>query len=422
MPSGLIALALGGFGIGLTEFLIAGLLPQVASSFAVSEAAAGWLISGYALSVAVGAIALTAATARLPRKHILVGLVALFVIGNLLSAVAPNYQVMLLGRIVAALCHGSFFGIGSLVARSLVAPEKKSQAVAIMFAGLTVANVLGVPFGALVGERWGWRAAFWAVTAIGLLALAGIAALVPARADQARPVAEAAKTTAVGATEVGATDVGTTAVEAERIPPSGLVQQLRAFRSWQVWLTLVATALSYGGMFGAFSYIAYTFTEVSGFAPADVAWLLMVYGIGLVVGNLVGGRAADRDRDRALVLALLGLALTLALFGLLAKSATASVVLVFLMGVTGFASVPGMITRVTDFAHGAALAASANVSASNVGNALGAWLGGLAISAGLGYTAPLYVGAGIVLMSVAVMVVAAQRARSSRAADRVPAR
>jgi DHA1 family inner membrane transport protein len=421
MPSGLIALALGGFGIGLTEFLIAGLLPQVASSFAVSEAAAGWLISGYALSVAVGAIALTAATARLPRKHILVGLVALFVIGNLLSAVAPNYQVMLLGRIVAALCHGSFFGIGSLVARSLVAPERKSQAVAIMFAGLTVANVLGVPFGALVGERWGWRAAFWAVTAIGLLALAGIAALVPARADQARPVAEAAKTTAVGATEVGATDVGTTAVGAERIPPSGLVQQLRAFRSWQVWLTLVATALSYGGMFGAFSYIAYTFTEVSGFAPADVAWLLMVYGIGLVVGNLVGGRAADRDRDRALVLALLGLALTLALFGLLAKSATASVVLVFLMGVTGFASVPGMITRVTDFAHGAALAASANVSASNVGNALGAWLGGLAISAGLGYTAPLYVGAGIVLMSVAVMVVAAQRARSSRAADRVPA-
>ncbi|MFF7044804.1 MFS transporter [Streptomyces massasporeus] len=407
MPSGLIALALGGFGIGLTEFLIAGLLPQVASSFAVSEAAAGWLISGYALSVAVGAIALTAVTARLPRKHILVGLVALFVIGNLLSAVAPNYQVMLLGRIVAALCHGSFFGIGSLVARSLVAPEKKSQAVAVMFAGLTVANVLGVPFGALVGERWGWRAAFWAVTAIGLLALAGIAALVPSWAGRVRPTAEAEQSAGAGA---------------ERIPPGGLAQQLRAFRSWQVWLTLVATALSYGGMFGAFSYIAYTFTEVSGFASEDVAWLLMVYGVGLVVGNLVGGRAADRDRDRALVLALFGLALTLALFGLLAESGTASVVLVFLMGVTGFASVPGMITRVTDFAHGAALAASANVSASNVGNALGAWLGGVAISAGLGYTAPLYVGAGIVLMSVAVMAVAAQRARSSQATDRVPAR
>ncbi|MGW0471429.1 MFS transporter [Streptomyces coeruleorubidus] len=411
MPSGLVALALGGFGIGLTEFLIAGLLPQVASGFAVSEAAAGWLISGYALSVAVGAIALTAATARLPRKQVLLGLVALFVVGNLLSAIAPNYPVMLLGRIVAALCHGSFFGIGSLVARSLVAPEKKSQAVAIMFAGLTVANVLGVPFGALVGERWGWRAAFWAVTAIGVLALAGIAALVPAWAGRVRPATGTDPVPGRPAAEGG---------EADPAPPSGLRAQLRAFRSWQVWLTLTATALSYGGMFGAFSYIAYTFTEVSGFAPADVAWLLMVYGVGLVVGNLVGGRAADRDRDRALVLALSGLTLTLALFGLLAGSATASVVLVFVMGVTGFASVPGMITRVTDYAHGAALAASANVSASNVGNALGAWLGGLAITAGLGYTSPLYVGAGIALLSTVVMVIATRRAGTPRVVDRAP--
>ncbi|WP_316768476.1 MFS transporter [Streptomyces sasae] len=382
MPSGLVALALGGFGIGLTEFLIAGLLPQVASDFAVSEATAGRLISGYALSVAVGAILLTAATARLPRKQVLVGLVALFVIGNLLSAIAPSYSVMLLGRIVAALCHGSFFGIGSLVAGSLVAPERKSRAVAVMFAGLTVANVLGVPFGALVGERWGWRAAFWAVTAIGVLALAGIVALVPGRAG-----------TVTGA---GA--------------PTGLRDQLRAFRSSQVWLTLTATALGYGGMFGAFSYLAYTLTEVSGFSSADVAWLLMVYGVGLVVGNLIGGRAADRARDRTLVLSSLGLTVTLAAFGLLAASAVASVILVFLMGVAGFAGVPGMITRVTDAAHGAALAASANVSASNVGNALGAWLGGLAISAGLGYTAPLYTGAAIALASVVVMLVAARRA------------
>ncbi|WP_406215471.1 MFS transporter [Streptomyces canus] len=389
MPSGLVALAVGGFGIGLTEFLIAGLLPQVAASFAVSEAAAGRLISGYALSVAVGAIALTAATARLPRKHVLIGLVVLFVLGNLLSAIAPSYPVMLLGRIVAALCHGSFFGIGSLVARSLVAPERKSRAVAVMFAGLTVANVLGVPFGALVGERWGWRAAFWAVTVIGLLALAGIVAFVPSRAGQTPPTT-----------------------------PTGLRAQLGAFRSGQVWLTLVATALGYGGMFGAFSYIAYTFTEVGGFSSADVAWLLMVYGVGLVVGNLIGGRAADHDRDRALVLALTGLTVTLAVFGLLATSATASVVLVFLMGVFGFAGVPGMITRVTDYAHGAALAASANVSASNIGNALGAWAGGLAITAGLGYTAPLYVGAGIVLISVLVMTVAAHRARPAGRQDR----
>lgn len=389
MPSGLVALALGGFGIGLTEFLIAGLLPQVASSFAVSEAAAGRLISGYALSVAIGAVALTAATARLPRKQVLVGLLVLFVIGNLLSAVAPSYPVMMLGRIVAALCHGSFFGIGSLVARDMVAPERKSRAVAVMFAGLTVANVLGVPFGALVGERWGWRAAFWAVTAIGVLALAGIVTLVPGRVDPALP---------------------------PTAPPAGLRAQLRAFWSWQVWLTLAATALGYGGMFGAFSYIAYTFTEVGGFSSADVAWLLMVYGVGLVVGNLIGGRAADHDRDRTLVLSLLALTVTLAAFGLLADSTLASVILVFLLGLTGFAPVPGLITRVTDHAHGAALAAGANVSASNIGNALGAWLGGLAITAGYGYTAPLYVGAAIVLTATAVMTVAACAAGTGRAA------
>ncbi|GHH15028.1 MFS transporter [Streptomyces lanatus] len=382
-PAGLIALALGGFGIGLTEFLIAGLLPQVARSFAVSEAAAGRLISGYALSVAIGAIALTAATTRLPHKVTLVGLLALFVIGNLLSAVAPGYAVMMLGRIVAALCHGSFFGIGSLVARSLVAPERKSRAVAVMFAGLTVANVLGVPFGAWVGERWGWRAAFWAVTAIGVLALAGIVALVP------------------GPTRLPAS------------PPSGVRAQLRTFRSTQVWLTLTATALGYGGMFGAFTYIAYTFTEVGGFSATDVPWLLMVYGMGLVVGNAIGGRAADHDRDRALVLSLLGLALVLAAFGLLAHNAVASVALTFLMGVTGFAAVPGLITRVTDAAHGAALAAGANVSASNIGNALGAWLGGTALTTGLGYTAPLHVGAGLALAAVAVMGVAACRERAA---------
>uniref|UniRef100_UPI003A877DEC MFS transporter n=1 Tax=Streptomyces sp. Agncl-13 TaxID=3400628 RepID=UPI003A877DEC len=336
---GLIALALGGFGIGLTEFVIAGLLPQVSRSLHVSTAAAGWLISGYALTVAVGAIAVTAATAGLPQKPVLVGLVALFVVGNLLSALAPGYGVMMLGRVVAALCHGSFFGIGSLVARRLVPPERASRAVATMFAGLTVANVLGVPFGALVGERWGWRATFWAITAIGTVALAAIAVLVPAWA---------------GATE-GRADLRT---------------QVRAFRSTQVWLTLTATALGYGGMFGAFSYLAYTFTRVTGFSTTDVAWLLVVYGTGLVVGNIAGGRGADHNRDATLVLSLAGLAITLTVFGLLASSRPASVILVFLLGVFGFATVPGMITRVTDAAGGVPLAASANVSASNVGNAV----------------------------------------------------
>ncbi|WP_425842000.1 MFS transporter [Streptomyces fractus] len=384
MPAGLVALALGGFGIGLTEFVIAGLLPQVSRGLDVSEVAAGWLISGYALSVAIGAILLTAATTRIHRKTVLVGLTVLFVLGNLLSAVAPTYAVALLGRIVAALCHGSFFGIGSLVARRMVAPERASRAVAVMFAGLTVANVLGVPFGALVGERFGWRATFWAITGIGVAAVAALAVWVPAAA-------------------------GT--VEEARRAEGGLRPQVRAFRSRQVWLTLAATALGYGGMFGAFSYIAYTFTEVTGFADTTIAWLLIVYGCGLVLGNIGGGRASDLARDRTLLVALAGLAATLTLFGLLAHSRIASVVLVFLMGVFGFAAVPGMITRVTDAAGGAPLAASANVSASNVGNALGAWLGGLAIGAGLGYTAPLYVGAAIAALGLAVMAVAARDGR-----------
>ncbi|MFI5469268.1 MFS transporter [Streptomyces cacaoi] len=390
MPAGLVALALGSFGIGLTEFVIAGLLPQVGRSLAVSEAAAGWLISGYALTVAVGAIVVTAATAGLPRKAVLTGLVALFVVGNLLSAVAPNYPLMMLGRVVAALCHGTFFGIGSLVARRMVAPERASRAVAVMFAGLTVANVLGVPFGALVGERWGWRATFWAITGIGVVAAVAIAVLVPGWAGAAdRPHPSEGSGPATGRADE-------------------LRSQLRAFRSTQVRLTLAATALGYGGMFGAFSYLAYTFTRVTGFSSTDVAWLLVVYGSGLVVGNIVGGRAADRNRDLTLIASLAGLAVTLTGFGLLAANPAASVVLVFLTGLFGFASVPGMITRVTDHARGVPLAAGANVSASNIGNALGAWLGGFAISAGLGYRAPLYAGAAIVLSGLAVMIVAAR--------------
>jgi DHA1 family inner membrane transport protein len=296
---------------------------------------------------------------------------------------------MLLGRVVAALCHGSFFGIGSLVARRMVVPERASRAVAVMFAGLTVANVLGVPFGALVGERWGWRATFWAIICIGVVAAVAVAVLVPGWAGAVSGPHSAEHQ------PHSAKDPDTVTSRVD-----GLRTQLRAFRSGQVWLTLAVTALGYGGMFGAFSYLAYTFTRVTDFSSTDVAWLLVVYGSGLVIGNMVGGRAADRNRDLTVIASLAGLTVTLTMFGLLAASPTASVVLVFLMGLFGFASVPGLITRVTDHARGVPLAAGANVSASNIGNALGAWLGGFAISAGLGYTAPLYVGAGIVLAKV----------------------
>lgn len=375
MPIGLLALALGGFGIGLTEFVIAGLLPEVATSFGVDEATAGWLISGYALAVAVGALGLTVAVTRLPRKPVLLGLLVLFVLGNLVSALAPTYEVMMLGRVLAALCHGAFFGIGSVVSAAMVAPGKQAGAIAIMFTGLTLANVLGVPFGTFLGQAFGWRSTFWAITAIGLVALLGIALLVP------RPP--------------------------EPETAADLRTELSAFGSRQVWLSLAVTVLGFGGMFGAFTYIAFTLTAVSGFAASTVPWLLVVFGGGLFVGNLAGGRVAPARRDAALVVVLAALTLVMVGFAASAGSAPLAVVGLVLMGAFAFAAVPGLQTRIMHFADRApTLASSANIAAFNVGNALGAWVGGLTIAAGLGYTSPLWSGAGFAALALVVMVVA----------------
>ncbi len=399
MPIGLIALALGGFGIGLTEFVIAGLLPEVAADFGVDAAAAGWLITGYALSVAVGALVITLAVTRLPRKQVLMGLLVFFIAGNLISALAPTYSLMLTGRIVAALCHGAFFGIGAVVAAGLVAPEKRASAIAVMFTGLTLANVLGVPFGTFVGQSFGWRATFWAITVIGVVALAGIAWLVPAT-----PRAGAADETGQAAS------AGARGVRAE----------LAAFRSTQVWLSITVTVLGFGGMFGAFTYIAYTLTEVSGFDAGVVPWLLVVFGVGLFAGNLLGGKAAERWLDPTLIVLLAALAVVLAAFALLAAIPVAAVVALVLMGAFGFGTVPGLQSRILEHAPTApTLASSANIAAFNVGNALGAWIGGLAIAAGLGYTSPLWAGAGLTLLALVVMIAASgidRRARAHRQA------
>ena len=380
MPVGLIALALGGFGIGLTEFVIAGLLPQVAADFGVSEASAGWFISGYALSVVVGALGLTAAVTRFRRKPVLAALLVLFIAGNLLSATADGYWPMMAGRVIAALSHGAFFGIGAVVAAGMVPRSKKAGAIALMFTGLTAANVLGVPFGTLLGQAAGWRATFWAITVIGVAALAGILALVPSSA---------------GETEEAAS----------------LRSELRAFRSGQVWLSIVVTILGFGGMFGAFTYIAYTLTEVSGFAASTVPWLLIVFGVGLFAGNTLGGKAADRNVDRTLLAVL---TVVLAGFALTATNPVLTVISLVLMGAFGFATVPGLQMRVMKYASGApTLASGANIGAFNVGNALGAWLGGITITAGLGYTSPIWAGAGITLAGLAVMAIAAAGARRS---------
>lgn len=388
MPAGLIALALGGFGIGLTEFVITGLLPEVAADYGVTETTAGWLVTGYALAVIVGALGLTAATTRLPRKPVLLGLLVLFIVGNTLSAIAPTYEVMMSGRVIAALCHGAFFGIGSVVAANMVERSKRASAVALMFTGLTASNVLGVPFGTFLGQALGWRSTFWAIVVIGVVALVGVLVLVPT----------------VRATEI----------------PS-LARELGAFRSGQVWLSLGMTVLGYGGMFGAFTYIAYTLTSVSGFPSSAVPWLLVVFGVGLFVGNFVGGKLAARSIDRTLLVVLVALTVVLGLFALVATSPVLTVIALVLMGAFGFATVPALQTRVMQYAdHAPTLASGANIAAFNLGNALGAWIGGLTIAAGLGYTSPIWAGAGITLAAVALTLVAmgaVRRARSRGAGE-----
>ncbi|MBT2274046.1 MFS transporter [Rhodococcus qingshengii] len=377
MPLGLIALAMGGFGIGLTEFVIMGLLPEVSADFEVTESVAGYLISGYALSVAIGAILLTAAVTRFERKKVLLSLMVLFIIGNLMSALAPSYEVMMGGRIVAALCHGAFFGIGSVVAADMVAPNKRAGAIAMMFAGLTIANVLGVPFGTLLGQQLGWRSTFWAITVIGVIALIGIAALVPT------------------------TPASTTG--------GGLRGELGAFRNKQVWLSIIITILGYGGMFGAFTYIAFTLTEVTGFATSSVPWLLILFGSGLFVGNFLGAKAADRSLTKALVWILAILTVVLIVFAATAESKVMTVISLFFMGAFGFATVPGLQMRIMNYASAApTMASGANIAAFNVGNALGAWLGGITIAAGLGFTSPIWMGAAVTVAGLLVLIVAAK--------------
>ncbi|POX56902.1 MFS transporter, partial [Streptomyces sp. Ru71] len=252
MPLALLALAIGAFGIGTTEFVIMGLLPEVASDFGVSIPTAGFLVTGYALGVVLGAPLMTVLGTKVPRKRMLMLLMGLFIAGNLLSALAPAFAVMLIGRVVASLAHGAFFGIGSVVAAELVAPDKKAGAIAMMFTGLTVANVVGVPLGTLVGQSVGWRVTFGIVAALGVVGLLGVAKLVP-----------------------------------EMPKPEGvrLRHELAAFKNLQVLLAMAMTVLGFGGVFAAITYIAPMMTHVAGFADGSVTWLLVLFGLGMVAAT-----------------------------------------------------------------------------------------------------------------------------------------
>ncbi|MEU9042930.1 MULTISPECIES: MFS transporter [unclassified Kitasatospora] len=386
MPLALLALAIGAFGIGTTEFVIMGLLPRIAGDYGVSIPHAGLLVTGYALGVVIGAPLMTALGTRINRKTMLMLLMGLFVVGNLLSAFAPSFPLMLAGRIVTSLAHGAFFGIGSVVAADLVAPEKKAGAIATMFTGLTVANIVGVPLGTFIGQAVGWRTTFGVVAALGVVGLLGIARLVPAM-----PRPEGAH----------------------------LRRELTAFRNPQVLLAMAMTVLGFGGVFAAITYIAPMMTQVAGYSDGAVTWLLVLLGVGMFLGNLLGGRFADRRLMPMLYTALGGLAVVLALFTLTAHSRILAAVTLLLVGALGFATVPPLQKRVLDQAHGApTLASAVNIGAFNLGNALAAWLGGIVITAGLGYTAPNWVGAALAAAALvlALWSAALERRDQARAA------
>lgn len=384
MPLALYALTAGAFGIGVTEFVIMGLLIEVGNDLEVSISAAGMLISGYALGVVVGAPLLTALTSGWPRKTTLVALMLVFTIGNLACALAPGYWPLMVARVMTAFAHGTFFGVGSVVATGLVAADKRASAIAIMFTGLTVANILGVPLGTWLGQTYGWRSTFWAVTLVGLLAMAVIALFVPRDT-------------------------------AEKSEQGDWRSDLAMLGRPQVQLGLLTTVLSWVGVFAAFTYIAPMLTEIAGFPETAVSPILLVFGAGLIAGNLAGGRLADRRLVPTLLGSLLLLALVLAGTTIAMHDRAAAVAFVALLGAAGFATVPPLQLWVLDKATGAgqALASSLNIAAFNLGNAAGALLGGLVIDHGPGLGAIPLVAAMAPLISFGVAVLAIRLERNA---------
>lgn len=371
LPSGLWALAVGGFGIGLTELSVMGLLPEIAAEFRVSEATAGSLVSAYAIAVAVGALVITVLVRRVERRAALMGLVVLFIAGNLLSAVAPGFGWLLVGRVVAALCHGAFFSVGSVVAADLVTEDRRAGAIALMFGGLTVSNVVGTPVGTLLGQAAGWRSVFWALAGIGVLTFIGLRLLVP------------------------------------RLPVdavSGLRGELSVFADGRVWASAVVSVLTFAALIGPYTYVAFVLTGAAGFAAGAVPWLLLAFGVGSFAGNWLGGRLADRSVDRSLAGLLVVLSLVLAGYWATAGTGWTSIVGLLLWGTLGYATAPGLQVRLIDRAPQApTLGSGLNIASLNIGNALGAWLGGLAISAGAGPAGPLAIGAVLALTALAAL-------------------
>jgi len=379
LPAHLIALALSAFAIGTTEFVIIGLLPQVASNLAVSIPTAGWLVSGYALGVFIGAPIMAVATQKLPHRTALLWLMGIFILGNLLCALSPNYTCLMAARIVTSLCHGAFFGIGAVEAASLVPEQKRARAVALMFTGLTLANVLGVPLGTALGQAAGWRATFWAVTLIGVAALIGLFLLLPRDKHGAQAPA--------------------------------MLKEIAALKS-PVWLALLITVIASSSMFTYFTYIAPILNDITGISPRGVTYTLFLVGLGMTFGNILGGRLSDWRLNATLIGVFLSTAFLLLLLAAVARNFLLTEAGLFVWAAVVFAGCSALQINAVNLGRGAPnLISTLNIGAFNAGNALGAWVGGAVISHGFGLGAVAPAAAGLSLTALLLTILSLLPAR-----------
>jgi len=380
----LVALATGAFGIGVTEFAPMGMLPGIASDLGVSIPAAGLLVSAYAIGVLIGAPLMTLTTGKIPRRYLLIGLMAIFTLGNLMSALATDYTSLMVARVVTSLNHGAFFGVGSVVAASLVAPDKRAGAVAAMFMGLTLATIGGVPLAAWFGELLGWRTAFWGIAGLGVLTMLALWFALP---------------------------------NVELPKSDGVLAEIRVLGRGPVLAALALTVVGSSAMFTVFTYIAPILSTQTHASTGFITAMLMLYGVGLTLGNMWGGKAADRSIDRTLIASLSALILVLLAFTVLMRWPLPAAVAILIWGIASFAIVPPLQMRVMEAAKGAPnLASAVNIGAFNLGNAIGAAVGGAVISAGLGYPAISLAGAAMAALGLLMVLGFAWRARVPAAA------
>jgi len=373
MPLAIFALTIAAYAIGTTEFVIVGLLPTVANDVNITLPLAGLIVSVYALGVTFGAPILTALTGKIERKPLLLGLMALFIIGNTVAALSPSYELLLVARVLAAFAHGVFFSVGSTIAADLVPENRRASAIAMMFMGLTVAIVTGVPLGTYIGQLFGWRATFWAVAALGVVAFLAIAALLPNNLKKA--------------------------------PPASLLDQVRVLGSGRLLIVFAMTALGYGGTFVAFTFLAPILQEITGFSEQSVSLILVLYGIAIAIGNIVGGKIANHNPVKALIGLFILQAIVLVILTFTAVSPVLAIVTLAALGFLQFGNVPGLQLYVVKLARehrpsAVDVASALNIAAFNLGIAIGAWLGGLVVESPLGLGATPWVGAILVVIAL----------------------